>query len=288
MKLVDFAEQYCAERGLARNPVHSASRFERLMGNHPPDQISSELLTEFRKKCEEKKLGSWTIRGTLKDVRTLARAAGVDVKIETIRPPQPEPQPIPLATIDAIWSHLADWSRQWLVLSYWTGLRLADSIRFQKALEPEKLQWTARKTGHRQKWPIMAWMTPFLQPAKLPYSSTDDWCKVIVRAELDRVCTLAGVDRFLPSQIRDTSMREWCRADFHVGQILHGCKLGVIGHYVDILDILEPVAPRVRLPKCFNACAEESEEATLLASFRKLDPAAQSIITTTAARFASR
>jgi len=287
MRLIDFAEKYCAERGLARNPVHSASRFEKLMGTVPAESITADLMADFRRKCEEQKLGSWTIRGTLKDVRTLARAAGIDVKIDTIRPPQPEPQPIPLSTIDSIWPHLAAWSKQWLALSFWTGLRLADSIRFQKALEPEKLQWTARKTGHRQKWPIPDWLRPHLQPVSLPYSSTDDWSKVIVRGEIDRVCALADVDRFTPQQIRDTGLREWCRADFHVGQILHGCKLGVIGHYVDILDILDPVAPRVRLPACFGACTEGNSEATLLASFRKLDPGAQTLISSTAQRLAT-
>jgi hypothetical protein len=287
MLLNAFAVSYVSDRGLARNSIYSANRFAKLMGDLGPEQITAEHLIEFRRRAEAAGLGTWAIKGTIKDIRTLIRAAGGDVTIEKIRKPDPNPEPISLSTIDAIWPHLADWSKQWLVLSYWTCLRLADSIHFQREFQADSLAWQANKTKHRHKWPVMPWMQPFLHKRPLPYSSTNDWSKAIVRAEIDRVCVLADVDRFTPQQIRDTGLREWCRADFHVGQVLHGCKLGTIGHYVDVLDVLEPVAPRVRLPDCFGACPESLSEATLLASFRKLDPGAKTIISSTAQRLAT-
>ena len=149
-----------------------------------------------------------------------------------------------------------------------------------------RMEWVASKTKHRHKWPLLPWIMPLLQQQRLPYSNTDDWSKVIVRAELDRVCALAGVDRIQPSQIRDTGLRAWCRADFQAGKVLHGCGLGVIGHYVDVLDILEPVAPRVRLPKCFGASTETAEE-SMLANFRRMDTSAQQIVVSMSERLAA-
>ena len=282
-------QRYVADRGIERGPIHSASRFVRFMGDIDPSQITADTLKEFRRLAQQAGLSTWTIKGTLKDIRTLKRARGSDVAIDRIKKPEPNPQPVPLAAIDAIWPHLADWSRQWIALSYWTGLRLADSIRMQRELTPGRMEWVANKTKHRHKWPVTPWLVPILQAQPLPYTSTDDWSKVIVRAELDRVCLLAGVDRMQPSQIRDTGLRAWVRADFHAGKVLHGCGLGVIGHYVDVLDILEPVAPRVRIPACFRTddCPQETEEHRLLSHFRRMDSAAQGIISQTAERLSA-
>lgn len=286
MGLVNYAERYCAERKICRGPVHSASRFVRVVGDIKTNDITADLMRQFRLLGESQKLGTWTIKDTLKDVKTLVRAAGNSVSIDRVRAPEPNPQPVSFDTIDLLWPHMAAWSRQWLVLSFWTCLRIADCIRLQRDLQPDKLEWKARKTGHRHKWPVTDWIRPFVTPIKLPYSNTDDWSKVIVRAELDRCCVLAKLPRILPSQVRDTGLQEWCRADFYVGQVVHGCKLGVIGHYVDLLGVLEPVAPRVRLPACFGASTEKQPEAELLALFRTLDPQAQDLVRLTARRMA--
>lgn len=286
MSLVAYAEKYCSERNINRGPVHSAARFVRVVGDLEPEEITDATMRQFRLLSEAQKFGAWTIRDTLKDVRTLVKAAGYSVAIDRVRAPEPNPQPVSFDTIDLIWPHLAAWSRQWMVVSYWTCLRIADSIRLQRDLQPDKLQWKARKTGHNHKWPVTDWLKPFVQPVKLPYSASDDWSKVIVRAELDRVCALAGCPRILPSQVRDTGLQEWCRADFYVGQVVHGCKLGVIGHYVDLLGILEPVAPRVRLPACFGADTAQQPESELIALYRSLDPQAKDLVRMTARRMA--
>jgi hypothetical protein len=286
MNLVNHAENYVSERHLSRNPVYSAARFSKIMGDLPVDQITTEQMKVFRQKCDGLKMGAWNVRNTLKDVRMLVRAAGYSIDIETIRQPDPDPKPIAFDTIEAIWPHLEQWSRQWLVLSYWCGMRLADSIRFQKSITAgtKAIQWAAKKTGRKHKAPVMPWLVPFLKPVTLPYKSNMDWSKVLVRNEIQRVCSAANIDAFEPSQVRDTSFREWCRADFYVGQVHHGCKLGVISHYVDVLDILEPVAPRVRVPVCFGGSSEAQPESELVANFRKLDPQAKDLVLMTAQR----
>ena len=286
MNLVTHAENYIAEKHLSRNPVYSAVRFSKIMGDLPVDQITTEQMKVFRQKCDGLSMGAWNIRNTLKDVRMLVRAAGNYIDIEAIRQPDPDPKPISFDAIESIWPHLEQWSRQWLVLSYWCGMRLADSIRFQQSITAgtKAIQWAAQKTGRRHKAPMMPWLVPFLKPVTLPYKTNMDWSKVIVRNEIQRVCTAANIDAFEPSQVRDTSLREWCRADFHVGQVMHGCKMSVIKHYVDILDIVEPVAPRVRVPVCFGGSSEAQPETELVANFRKLDPQAKDLVLMTAQR----
>jgi hypothetical protein len=64
--------------------------------------------------------------------------------------------------------------------------------------------------------------------------------------------------------------------------------LGVIGHYVDVLDIIGPVAPRVRLPECFGVPQDKQPESALVESFRLLDPQAKDLVLMTAQRMAVR
>jgi hypothetical protein len=284
MLVTDFARAYVEERGIEKTPVYSANRFARMMGDRSIDEVDEAALAQWKKLSEAANLKIWTIKGGLKDLRTLIRARGSDVKIAKIKPPEPNPQPVDLEILDKLWPHLADWSRQWLVIAYWTALRFADTVRMQRVVDGKKLEWRANKTGHRHRWPVMEWLPPHLAPVKLPYTANEDHSEVIVRAELDRVCAKADVPRVLPSMIRDTSLRAWMQADARVGEIVHGCRLGVIGHYVDPLDIISPVAPRVRVPDCFGACKEKQPEEALVASFRLLDPQAKDLVLMTAQR----
>jgi len=283
MNIVEFAAQYVADGNRAKTPLYSANRYARMMGDCDISDITDSKLVEWRKLSEQQKLSVWTIKCGLKDLRTLIRANGSDVRIDKLRVPQPNPQPVSLKAIDMIWPHLADWSKQWIVIAYWTALRFADTVRMQRVVSPTKMEWTASKTKHRQRWPIMAWMIPFLTPVKLPYTANEDWSEVIVRGELTRACTLANVDRILPSHIRDASLKAWCQADPRVGEIIHGCRLGIIGHYVDPLDIIEPVAGRVRVPECFGA-GERTDELTVVLA--KLDPDARRMVSEMATRLA--
>jgi hypothetical protein len=284
MNVVAFAEQYVADRNISRTPVYSANRFARMMGDRDLGEVDDSTLKEWRQRSEQQKLAAWTIKCGLKDLRTLIRASGSDVKIDKIKPPEPDPHPVSHEDMNAIWPHLADWSKQWLVIAYWTALRFADTVRMQRVVRPEKLEWKANKTKHRHRWPVMSWMAGHLHKVKLPYTANEDWSEVIVRGELTRVCVLAGVGRILPSHVRDASLKAWCQADARVGEIVHGCRLGVIGHYVDPLDIISPVAPRVRIPECFGGDNEKQPEEALVASFRLLDPQAKELVLMTAER----
>jgi len=284
MNIVQFATDYVEQRKLSRTPIYSANRFVRMMGDRDIEEINDAMLQEWKQKSEQENLAVWTIKCGLKDLRTLIRANGSDVKIAKIKNPDPNPQPVSLSMIDAIWPHLDDWLQQWTVIAFWTALRFADTIRMQRVVKPDRLEWKASKTGHRHRWPVMEWMEPHLRPVKLPYTKNEDWSEVIVRERLTRACEIAGVDRVLPSHIRDTSLRAWCQADARVGEIVHGCRLGVIGHYVDPLDIISPVASRVVRPSCFGGDKEKEPEEALVTSFRLLDDQAKGLVVMTAER----
>ena len=284
MNVAQFATVYVEERKLTKTPIYSANRFVRMMGDRDIEEINDAMLQEWKQKSEQENLSVWTIKCGLKDLRTLIRANGSDVKIAKIKNPDPNPQPVALSVVDAIWPHLDDWLKQWTVIAFWTALRFADTIRMQRVVKTDRLEWKANKTGHRHRWPVMEWMKPHLLPVKLPYTKNEDWSEVIVRERLTRACEIAGVDRVLPSHIRDTSLRAWCQADARVGEIVHGCRLGVIGHYVDPLDIISPVAPRVKRPNCFGGDKDKEPEEALVTSFRLLDDQAKGLVVMTAER----
>lgn len=285
--LTQIAKQYCESRGIRPTPIYSANRFARLVGNLDPQRITLEHLAKFRRAMEAGGLSAWTVKGAVKDIRTLCTASGNPLHPPPVSVPDPEPEPTPLADVDSIWPHLAQWSRQWIVIALWTGLRLHDSIALQ--IGGCVLQWTASKTAKRFRWPRLDWIEQHLRPVPLPYVAANDHAATIVRAELDRVSAKAGVPRVMPRHIRQRAITEWTKTG-EAGAIIHGCGFignhSVMRHYVDKLAILESAAPRVRLPSCFGATPPTAED-SMLSAFRRLDPAAQQLISATAERLAA-
>jgi len=288
MSLVQTAREYCARRRIKPVPVYSAQRFAAVVGDLEPSQITQETLEQYASKATD---SVSTIRGTIKDVLTLCKAAGVSGLYQFVRKPQPIPKPTPIESIEKAWPFLAPWSCQLVVILYWTGLRLDDAIELQIRgidLEADAIRWQASKTGKNHCWPLMRWMRLWLAPvAKLPYCASNDHAQVIVRGELQRVSELGGVARIMPQQIRQRSVQEWTRANATAGAIVHGMGLGVMSHYLCPLMVLESAGPRVRLPVCFGGQQSQNTEEALISSFRRLDPAAQGLIAGTAERLAA-
>lgn len=288
MKITEFAEQYVKRNGLKRTPIYSANRFARYLRDADITEVTSQDLSEVKERCQADGLSQWTVKCTLKDLRTLIRASGRDIKVDRVRVPEPHPQPQSFADIDEAWPKLANWCRQWLVIAYWTALRLEDSIRLQQSLTGEQnfLELVASKTGHRQRWPIMKWMHQYLQPINLPYGRNLDWSANMIRKELKNASKKTLLQ---PNKIRDRSLNEWQRIG--VGDIVHGSglhRLGVMRHYIDPLEQLTTVAPRLAVPSCMRSVsAAVSTEEALVANFRSLDPAAQALIAGTAERLAA-
>lgn len=290
MKITEFASQYVSKNQLQKTPIYSASRFARLLRNAEIDEITEADLSEFRALALKTDLSPHTIRGTLKDLRTLIRASGRDVKIDRVKVPQPDPRPVPHAHIDLLWPCLSLWAEQWLVLALWTAARLDDVIRLQQQLTDTTtvLTLTASKTGHRHEWPVPDWLREWLQPQRLPYGKSYDWAGRQVRCALTAASRVSGIPDVLPNHVRDRALTEWSRADHTACEVLHGQSLGTLRHYLRPLEILESAAPRVRIPPCILGQHKQTDAVEgLVANFRRLDPQAQGLIVSTAERLAA-
>lgn len=286
MRLADFAAQYVASRGIRKVPICSAKRFVATVGEIQARDITQAEIDRYVSDARNQHIPEWTIKGTVKDVRTLARAAAGTILRNPVRKPLPDPRPCDIADIDAMWDSLAPWSQQLVVLLYWTAARLEDGLRLQLTLSAEwrVISWEAHKTKRRHKLPVPEWLQPWLTPGPLPYHNANDHSKTIVRAELDRAANLTGIPRVLPSHIRDRSLTEWSK--IHCGSIIHGCGMGdTRDHYVPPIEVLIAHQHKLRLPACFGAVAAPEE--TLLQTFRRLDPDAQRLISGTAERLAN-
>jgi hypothetical protein len=258
----------------------------------PPEDITHDDLTEFIRAAYAIQLSPSSIKGTIAAIRTLVKDAGRSIAVPIVRVPPPDPKCFPSSTIDAIWPHLSVWGKQHVALTYHCCFRLDDIIRLQLSGVPADLDiitLQASKTQRRHAIPVPVWLRQWLGAVNLPFSGVNDWTQAIIRAELDRCCHLASIVRILPSQIRKAGLTAWGQANGMAGEIVHGCGLsGVMRHYIDRISILESAATRVRIPDCFRgSMLPESDETTLLNNFRRMDPTAQRIISTTAERLAA-
>lgn len=285
--IVQLAHLYCSEKKIHPVPVYSAKKFAEVIGDKPAELITQTDLQAFAAQCPA---AIGTIRGKIKDVITLCRYAGNMALKQCVKKPAPKPNPTPISSIEAVWPWLAPWSQQWMVLAYWTGLRLSDVITLQCEGIPEsadRIRKKANKTGKFHTWPLPRWMRKWTKPVKLlPYSRASHHAKVIVWGELDRVCQIAKVPRIFPQEIRQRSVNEWANANATAGAIVQGMALGVMQHYIAPMEILESAAHRMKLPAVFEASSQGNEEETLLANFRRLDVEAKGLVLMTAQRMA--
>lgn len=290
------AEKYVTDRQLARTPVYSAVRFASVIGDIEIEKISQEHVDKFQGLAKQNGWASRTIKGTVKDIRTLTKHYCGFSPVIRIAVNQLSPTPTPVEHIDAVWKHLHYWSRQWLMISYWCCLRLDDSLRVQLKISSGEikvgnarsatLSWEANKTGKKHAVPVPKWMVEWMQPAEdLPFKRVSDWAQDLVREELETASKKAGVDQVYPKHVRQRGLTEWKIASPDAGSIIHGSGLGVLDHYVPGIDILRAAMCRVRIPECFGADDESRKpEEALLASFRLLDPQAKEIVMMTAER----
>lgn len=287
MLLTNHAAEYCARKQIAKTPLSNCRRFAKVVGDLESTAITQQHVEQFVSAARAEKIPESSIRGIVKDVRTIVIDAGGCVLLNTVKKPKPDPKPCDIADIDACWQWLAPWSCQLVVLAYWTCARLEDCLKLQLAADADcrSISWEAQKTGHRHRIPVPPWLRKWLQPVRLPYKLSNDHAQVIVRGELERVCTIAKIPRILPSQIRDRGITEWSKVSSDAGALLHGHGLGTRDHYVPALEILTAAMDRVRVPQAFGAA--QSSEDSLLSAYRRLDPSAQGLVSMTAERLAA-
>lgn len=287
MNIVDHAAEYCDRKGIAKTPLSNCRRFAKVVENLEAQTITQAHVEAFVSAARLEKIPEASIRGVVKDVRTVVLDAGGPELRNIVKKPKPDPRPCEISDLDACWPWLAPWSCQLVVMMYWTCARLEDCLKLQLAADPavRSISWEAQKTGHRHRIPVPPWLRKWLEPVRLPYKLSNDHAQVIVRGELDRVCTVAKIPRILPSQIRDRGITEWSKVSSDAGALLHGHGLGTRDHYVPALEILTAAMDRVRVPAAFGAAS--SPEESFLTSYRRLDPSAQNLIVSMAERLAA-
>ncbi len=291
MGIVAFASEYVSSRGLAKTPLHSANRFAKFAGDVEPGQITPEMVEKFRKQCEADGLSAWTIKGNLKDLRTLIRANGGDLKVKPVEVPESQKHPVPHEHLDAVWPLLPAWGRQFVAVSFWTSMRLADMVTLLKQGIPSDspmLEWRAHKTKRTHRMPIPPWLRQWLGPVSHPLVNCKDHNAVLVRNMLAAASNAAGVAEIQPNHIRDAGLKAWHRADFEIGRVVHGSGLSALTlrHYVEAIDVIGPVAPRVVIPSCFRNGQEPDECENIQTLVSLLDPEARRMILDMATRLA--
>lgn len=293
--LIDLAIRHVRENNLSgRTPIYSAARFVRMVGDVEPEQITTEHLTQYRAACLRTNLAAKTIESSIGNLITVLHAAtGRRIAAgRRLRTKLPTPSPVSDDAVNSVYSIAPQWLKGWIALTTWTGLRLGDGVKTMWAIggiDPGKvLRTTANKTGKQHVFPMPTWLREIVLESVFPREYCLENTKKFVRQQLKTLCDECGIEKHWgPKQLRQRAVTQWTAANATAGAILHGCGLGVLHSYLDPLMVLESAAPRVRLPSCFGANESASTEEALLTSFRRLDPAAQGLITGTAERLAA-
>lgn len=290
--LLDIAVRYVRDNNLAgRTPIYSASRFVRMVGDMEPAAITTQHLCEYRAKCVAAKLSAKTIESSIGNLLTLIRSV-TGVKLEAgkrLRIKRPQPSPVPSESLEAVYLRAPQWLRGWIALTCWTGLRVGDGVRAMWEIggtDPGKvLRVHSTKTWKEHVFPMPQWLREIVHASPFPREYCMENTKKFVRLQIALLCSDGDVPIWTPKQLRQRAVTEWTAANATAGAILHGCGLGVMHHYLDPLTVLESAAARVKVPACFSS--QTPEETSILEIFKRLDPAAQSMLAAMSERLAA-
>lgn len=266
MGIVQFARQYVRENRLhGKTPIYSAQRFADIVGNLPPEQVTEQHLKNYREACLKRNLSPNTIESSIGNIQTMVKAlTGKLVECgRRLKIPRPSPHPVDFEDISAVWMVADLWLKQFIALTYWTGLRLGDAITLQKDVSQmdlskvKTLRIVASKTQQVHAWPLPDWLKVHLRPTRLPYRRCTDNAKLKVRVGIADCCERVGIAVWTPKQLRQRSVTEWSRSNATAGALIHGSGIGVLAHYIDPMQIIEAAADGVRVPACLRPKSAE-------------------------------
>jgi integrase len=284
---------------------HQINRWERFVTIVLP--ITSESVISFREQAIAARLSASTIETTISDIATILKSSGQPVPNmgRRLQKPRGNGQKQPLlsdvAKVYAIADHAAwprrtklpsGFCRQWsqadrtalfrglIFLNIWTAFRLSDltSLSWQH-VTATTIEKKANKTDWTHLVPVVYEVQRHLN--LLRSIGSDKLMPVkagsrrFLRAELRRLCGLAGVPPFCPKQLRALAITEWGCTGTDAGRVAHGCGLGVLNSYYDGLKILERAAERFAIPPEMRDpdCAKsfESEISSLTQIAKRMD-----------------
>lgn len=169
----------------------------------------------------------------------------------------------------------AQFWRRWIVVSYFTGLRLADMMfnLTSDCVKPDALIHEAQKTGKLLAvplCPILAGAVTYASATAVPSGATiadPAECAAsakrifpvsnsphLIRRELRKLSEAAETSvRVTPHGLRRLSITEWSAASETAGRLIHGCGVsGVMASYLNVLRPLERARPMLAVPEEFT------------------------------------
>lgn len=303
--LADAVRRHCAARRLTDSGRRKLHHLVNLWARHclpvPVESIQTAQIEDARESMLAAGLAHATIESAISDVLTVIRhvvGSAPDPGCRLVRRRPRVSLPVTVAEYGRLYEYVdrlrfpcvarnrdvtdtADYWRAWLVVAYWTGLRISDLLRLEwEDVESDRITRTANKTGVLHEWPLVPVVRRHLDlirrsrgrvfPTTLANLSR-------YREALAALCRWAGVSRVTPKHVRQLSITSWSRVNPMAGSVVHGCGLGVrvLGHYVDPWQVVTTAAPGVEIPAAWLLPGEQSAQAAaetqLVDGFRRQD-----------------
>lgn len=283
----DVLERYVQEAEIAERTQaklrHQLNRWERYSSAQTVDEIDADSLIAFRMAAKSDGLSPRTIEDTINDVLLLVRSTGRDISPgRRLKSHRKAPVVPALDSFAAAYGQAsvtswpinsmsrspevfdgltnADIWRAFLVVGYWTGLRLDDLCQLEWShVKADRIERNANKTGKAHCFPMSPIVAYHLDrirqdesPNVFPFAK---WSKARIRRELRAMCDAAGVEHLTPQMIRRLAITQWACASPEAGRIVHGERLGVLSYYYDQHRILNEAGSRFEWPDVMRRAA---------------------------------
>lgn len=271
-----------------RELLYNLNRWSKIAAEQDIAAITAETFDDFREKSNH---SPTTIEATVRAVRGVLAACERRGLIERvphigIRSQIPEPQPriVALESLSRFYQHCgvalwpgkavprgrgrgcvstphswaADFWRVFLVVAFFTGLRLGDLLQLtRRHFEGDLLAVKASKTNKVQTFPLHPVVTRHVRAAK--------WCRIDApmfpvggsvhqfTREMKRISAAAGVETITAKTIRIVAGNAWEAAWPTAGAALLGHSIfkGATRFYLRPSPLLESALPRLKVPDAF-------------------------------------
>lgn len=267
--------------------------------------VSTESFEVFRAMMIDQGQSPATIESTIAAVRVVTAYSGYKFELgDRLRLPTPDPDVPTAYAIGQLYRYCsrarwprkltaakrADWWRAFIVLSSWSGYRLLDIERLTIGdIGPDCIKVRANKTKRFRHpiapIPITHSLRRHLLQIKGLFGSSVFGLRTQrkqLRDSLELIAIAAQVKYVPPHGFRRFAITQWSAADSMAGKIIHGCSLGVMGHYIDIGRHLSSVAGQVEMPQEFLTDSElariRTREEELIAAYRRATPDSRELI----------
>ena len=297
MTLAKALAMYVAQNNLApktqRKLSHRLNCWQRHSAARTVAAITATAFARFREAAQAAGLAVRTIEETVSDVGRICGLKDVGPRLRgwkrivcrpvpeieiinrayegagmAVWPNSPKSRTPELQTVDngTFW-------RAYLAVGFHTGLRENDMRRITwDAIGLQRIDWQASKTKRPHVFPVDDVLRRHLEPLRST-AMTDrvfpisDSQTRFVRAELKRISGDAGLTA---QPLRRASLTAWAQADRTACEIIHGCGLGVLQHYLGADRILREAMLRRAWPVAFLTAEKRTAQKLKLDELNRL------------------